>query len=151
MEGAIHLKLGSKIPEDTALMLEFKGVEKTRWMIKSPNIGEDQLIESLGRRDVINVSQVLHTFKENKDNLSSIVDTKQFHIFPFEIPLPVSLPSSLSYYFGSKNRMIIKYKLKASLKKLFGGDDGPSSGVIEELSTRMRVQIQQRTQIEKEK
>ncbi len=50
------MKLGSKIPNECVLILEFKGVEKTRWMIKSPAVGEDTLIESIGAREVINIS-----------------------------------------------------------------------------------------------
>ena len=48
LEGQIHLKLGAKIPEDSSVIIEFKGVEKTKWMMKSPIIGDDSYLESNG-------------------------------------------------------------------------------------------------------
>ena len=117
------MKLGAKIPEDSSVIIEFKGVEKTKWMMKSPIIGDDSYLESNGQREITNVSQVLYTFSEQNDNLSLISEGKQLHSFPFEILLPAELPSSILYYFGRNNRVIIRYKIRVTLKKLYAKGD----------------------------
>ena len=117
------MKLGAKIPEDSSVIIEFKGVEKTKWMMKSPIIGDDSYLESNGEREITNVSQVLYTFSEQNDNLSLISEGKQLHSFPFEILLPAELPSSILYYFGRNNRVIIRYKIRVTLKKLYAKGD----------------------------